>query len=73
MTPDATPIGNAKKRNTQAAIDRALESAKVAGYWVARFSISSDGTVTVETAQPNAVDKPASDVQPIRPKAWAKR
>lgn len=58
---------------SQAAIQRALTAAKQAGLQVARFSVTRDGTVVVETAQPESVDSAAADVQPIRPKAWAKR
>ena len=58
---------------SQAAIQRALTAAKQAGLQVARFSVTRDGTVVVETAQPESVDSAAANVQPIKPKAWAKR
>lgn len=60
---------------TEAAITRALAAANAAGLRVARFSVSRDGTVTVETAPAKleSVDSKDSNVQPISPKAWAKR
>lgn len=57
---------------SQAAITRALAAATAAGLQVTRFAVARDGTVTVETA-PKLVDSRTSNVQPITPKAWAKR
>lgn len=57
---------------SEAAISRALSAASAAGLQVSSFSVSRDGTVTVETT-PKSVDSPAPNVQPITPKAWGKR
>lgn len=55
---------------SQKAIERALAAAKSFGLTVTGFTVSKDGTVQVTTAQP--VDKPQGNVQPLRPKVWAK-
>lgn len=57
---------------SQAAITRALAAATAAGLHVIRFAVARDGTVTVETAA-KPVDSAPANVQPIGPKAWAKR
>lgn len=59
------------KRNTEAAISRALAAATAAGLQIARFTVGSDGSVTVEASAPKPIDSPASNVQRL-PKAWSK-
>lgn len=68
------------KRKTAAAIARSLAAATGAGLQIARFTVTLDGSVTVEVAPPNPVeaatpkpiDSPAHNVQRLQPKAWAK-
>lgn len=55
---------------SQKAIERALAAAKAFGLTVTGFTVSKDGTVQVTTAP--AVDNTQSNVQPFRPKGWAK-
>jgi hypothetical protein len=57
---------------SEAAIKRALAAATAAGLQVVRFAVARDGTVTVETAA-KPIDKPAANVPPLEPKAWATR
>lgn len=57
---------------SQAAIKRALDAAKDCGLMVTGFTVSKDGTIQVETAAAS-VDSDSSNVQPLRPKQWAKR
>lgn len=55
---------------SQKAIERAIGAAKACGLVVTGFTVSKDGTVQVTTTAP--VDKPPANVQPLRPKGWAK-
>lgn len=61
---------------SQKAIERALAAAKSFGLTVTGFTVSKDGTVQVTTtpdgSQSQTVDKPQGNVQPLRPKVWAK-
>lgn len=55
---------------SQKAIERALAAAKSFGLTVTGFTVSKDGTVQVTTAPP--IDNKSDNVQPLRPKGWAK-
>ncbi|SMO63873.1 hypothetical protein SAMN06265221_105217 [Paracoccus laeviglucosivorans] len=57
---------------SQAAIKRALDAAQSCGLTVTGFTVSKDGTIQVETAAA-PVDSSRDNVQPLRPKQWAKR
>ena len=63
-------------RCTTAKIATALGAAKSAGLDVVRFTVARDGAVTVETRSATAAESvatPSDNVQPMRPKQWAKR
>lgn len=61
---------------SQKAIERALAAAKSFGLTVTGFTVAKDGTVQVTTAPPtiapSEVDTGTGNVQPLRPKGWAK-
>ncbi|MBT3142885.1 hypothetical protein KL867_17590 [Ruegeria litorea] len=58
---------------TDALITRTIKAAQIAGIPIGAITVNNvEGTVRIETAQPESVDEQKTNVRTLAPKKWGK-